>query len=345
MMWLTWRQLRANLIVIGVGALALGLAAALTGPHLADVYAESADTFLAWVATQNVDQQVYIVGMAAGYVVPAIVGAFWGAPMIARELEAGTHRLAWTQGVTRTRWLATKLGLGLLVASAVAGLISLGMTWWAHPIDQAVAAGSSDPDSIFSVGRILPVLFASRGIAPIGYAVFAFVLGILAGAMIRRTVPAMAVTLAVYTALQIVMPMWIRPHLVEPVDKIGAITADNLHGIRGHGPRQIDELDVEIEVPAGWTLSTETVDAAGKTVDTIPSWVVQCLPGPGEEQPVGGGQIEACFDRLADEGYRQEVVVQPAGHYWALQWRETGLLFGGAALLAGACFWRVRRLS
>lgn len=345
MIWLAWRQLRANLTVIGIGALALGLAAVLTGPHLADVYARSADTFLTWVATQNVDQQIYTVGMGAGYVVPAIVGAFWGAPMIARELEGGTHRLVWTQGVTRTRWLATKLGLGLLVASAVAGLISLGMTWWAHPIDQALAAGSPDTDSIFSVPRIAPVLFAARGIAPIGYAVFAFVLGILAGALIRRTVPAMALTLAVYTALQVALPMWVRPHLVEPVEKDVPITSDNLHGIRGHGPGQIDALDVEIQVPAGWTLSSGTVDATGNTADTIPGWVVQCLPGPGEERPVAGGHIEACFDRLADEGYRQRTVVQPASHYWALQWRETGLLFGGAALLAGACFWRVRRLS
>ena len=67
---------------------------------------------------------------------PPLLGIFWGAPLVARELEAGTHRLVWTQSVTRTRWLAVKLGVIGLAGMAVTGLVSLMVTWWAHPLDR-----------------------------------------------------------------------------------------------------------------------------------------------------------------------------------------------------------------
>ena len=52
-----------------------------------------------------------MLGTGLAYVVPAVIGIFWGAPMIAREIEAGTYRLVWTQSITRTRWLVSKLGV------------------------------------------------------------------------------------------------------------------------------------------------------------------------------------------------------------------------------------------
>ena len=71
-------------------------------------------------------------------VVPGIIGLFWGAPLVARELEAGTFRLAWTQSVTRTRWLAVEARRRRPgVSMAVAGLLSLMVTWWASPPEPA----------------------------------------------------------------------------------------------------------------------------------------------------------------------------------------------------------------
>ncbi len=64
---------------------------------------------------------LYFAGGAVMYLTPLIIGAFWGAPMIARELEAGTHRLAWNQSVARDRWLLAKLGIGGLAAMVFAG--------------------------------------------------------------------------------------------------------------------------------------------------------------------------------------------------------------------------------
>lgn len=124
--------------------------------------------------------------------------------------STGTHYLAWNQGVTRTRWLATKLGLGAGAAMAAAGLAALAVSWWSSPIDRAVNGGGAT-DTYFP--RLDPVAFAARGVVPMAPAVFAFVLGVALGMVIRRTLPAMATTLVVYAAAQITVPMWIRPHL------------------------------------------------------------------------------------------------------------------------------------
>ena len=79
------------------------------------------------------------------YLAPALMGIFWGAPLIARELETGTNRLAWNQSVTRTRWTAVKLGLVGLAAVGTAGLLSLMISWWAQshrPCDELSARPS-----------------------------------------------------------------------------------------------------------------------------------------------------------------------------------------------------------
>ena len=109
-------------------------------------------------------------------------GLFWGAPLVTRELEAGTFRLAWNQSVARTRWMAVKLAAVGLAAMLTAGLLSLMLTWWSGPVDTALALKSGNSISFIRVG---PVLFAVRGIAPVGYAAFAFVLGVTAGVLVR----------------------------------------------------------------------------------------------------------------------------------------------------------------
>ena len=364
MIWLTLRQFRLNAAVAAAVLLALAVVLALTGPDLADEYTRRADAFFDWLATRKWEQNVYTVGTIAGFAVPVLLGMFWGAPMIARELEAGTHRLVWSQSITRQRWLATKLGVGMLGAAAVGGILGLAMTWWAHPVDKAVNGSSgADANGILQVPRLVPEMFASRGLAPIGYAVVAFAIGVLAGALIRRTVPAMAVTLAAYILIQVVMPSLVRPHLVAPIDTTAKIAPGSIHGIMGTPPAgggalghqgsvspdaagTIERLDVG-SVPAGaWLLTQETVDAADKPVHSFGSWVADCL-GPPRTDPsvVDSPAKQACYDRLAADGYRQHVSYHPASHYWALQWRETGLLLGLAALLVGGCFWRLRRLS
>src|SRR5262249_40018736 len=111
------------------------------------------------------------------YAVPALIGVFWGAPLLTREIETGTFRLAWNQSITRTRWLAAKLGLVGLAAMATAGLLSIMTGWWASPIDHALNLPQGR-NGVSGVNRFAPLLFGARGITPIGYAAFAFALGV-----------------------------------------------------------------------------------------------------------------------------------------------------------------------
>ena len=113
----------------------------------------------------------------------------------------------------RSRWLAVKVGLIGLVALASAGLLSLMASWWMTPIYQASAKANGDS----GVDRLAPAVFGANGIVPIGYAAFGFALGLAFGVLIRRTIPAMAATLAVFAGIQVAWPRWIRPHLMSPL--------------------------------------------------------------------------------------------------------------------------------
>ena len=270
------------------------------------------------------------------------MGVFWGAPMVAREIEAGTSRLVWTQSVTRTRWLAIKLGVAGLGA-AVVGLGGLALTWWCAPIDDAVAQGLRDP-GLLSVPRLWPELFAARGVVPIGMSVLALVIGVTAGLLVRRSIPAMAVTLVAVIAVQILLPSVVQKHLMAPKQLTTTISQERLTeftGRPGSGPGDIDveRIGVSIDSPGAWITYNRTVDGSGNVVGTFPSWVSDCASPPGQTSP----KSEACFERFASEGYRQHVEYQPASRFWSLQLRETGLLLGLAALLTGFCFWRIRR--
>ena len=87
---------------------------------------------------------------------------------------------------------------------AAAGLLSLMATWWASPIDRVNA------------NRLSPGVFAARDIVPVSYAAFAFAVGVTAGLIIRRTVPALAATLAAFFGARLAMTYWVRPHFATP---------------------------------------------------------------------------------------------------------------------------------
>jgi ABC-2 family transporter protein len=342
MIWLTWRQLRLPFAVVYALVSAACVWLALTGPELARLARanDRANVFDALTAT---DRLLFNGGIAVLALAPALIGVFWGAPLVARELESGTYRLAWNQSVTRGRWLATKLGLAVLATAVAVGILTAAVTWWARPLDgvQGSQHGSLP-------ARLTPISFAMRGVVPIGYAVFAVLLGTLIGLLVRRSVPAMALTLAIYVVLQVVVPLWVRPHLVPPTSTSTVISRENLDGIgsTGSGPLRITTRTGD---PQDWVLTNQTVDASGAAVQ-LPTWFADCLPSPPSQEAGGSvevrpGTMDACFTRLADEGYRQRLVYHPRDHFWRLQWAETGLYLVLSAGLAGLCFLRTRRLS
>jgi len=251
-------------------------------------------------------------------VLPAVLGVFCGAPLVAREFEAGTHRLVWNQSITRRRWLAVKLAVVCGSCTLATGLAALLLGWAAGPV--LAVAGT----------RFEPVAFASHGIAPVAYTAFATVLGATLGLHLRRTVPAMAATLAVFLAVQLAVPLLVRPHyrapertdvqltapIVAHLDKIG--TYGDIGGLRvPGGPWVIDTSDIldESGAPAGHT-----------------DWFQDCMDHSSFTD------LPGC---LADHRIHVTITQQPADRYWTFQAVESALF---ALLTAGTAVLAVRRL-
>jgi hypothetical protein len=210
---------------------------------------------------------------------------------------------------------------------AATGLLSVMVSWWASPLDRVTGlpAGRGGTPGL---DRFAPLLFAARGIAPIGYAAFAFTLGVTIGVLLRRTVPAMAVTLAVFAAVQIVMPLWVRPHFIPP--RYAAILFMNT----SQNGRFI-KVGAAFDLPGAWVLANQTLTPGG-----------QVFTGPAPAACLSNtAPFSECQAALGRLDLRQQVTYQPASRYWPFQWYETGVFVVLAIALGGLCAWRVRRVG
>jgi hypothetical protein len=355
MIWLAWRQFRTQGAVAAGVLAAIAIALVVTGPHLVHLYdttvtpcASHGDcSTVTSLFTQN-DRLLQQLGQVL-LVAPAFIGIFWGAPLVARELENNTFRLAWTQSVSRTRWLVTKLGLVGLASMATAGLLSLMVTWWSSPFDRIA-------DSPFS-----PSYFDRRDLVPIGYAAFAFALGVTGGVLIRRTLPAMAATLVAFIGVRFAFFEWVRAHLMTPRRILVPLNAQPgvILGPGGYAYGHLDSAD--------WIISDQTVNGAGRVIgenggigpngafslNVAPNGTLSIHgigPCPNKAPAAGhrlGAQSPAlqhaaqeCVDKLH---IREALIYQPVSRYWAFQWYETAIFIGLAFVLAGFCLWWVRR--
>jgi hypothetical protein len=346
MIWLTWRQFRAAGAATFGALLLLAALLALTGPGIAGDYASgiAACTSHGGGCTGFLQQffdsyrTVFLILTLVMLVLPALVGLFWGAPLITRELESGTHRLVWNQSITRTRWLTVKLGITGLAAIAAGGLASLAVTWWSSTIDQV--ASDEFP-------RLSPLVFDTRDIAPIGYAAFAFALGVTVGILVRRTLPAMAITLAVFVAVQIAMPTLVRPHLLPPTHATVEISPSLIDGFGRQPGGQIQiQIQAKAPDPGGWLLSSQTVDGSGKAVDgiSLPAGSDACLPtGPPPANGSPFDQLTECVAEVNRLGYREQLTYHAPSRFWPFQWLETGIYLALALALSGFSFWQLRR--
>jgi hypothetical protein len=275
MIWLTWRQFRAQAVVTAAALAVLAIALAATGPHIASLFASSGLTschrqahcgmlaigYVSEIQNDAVDHSLFNATIVVLYVVPGLIGVFWGAPLVTREIETHTYRLAWTQSVTRGRWLAVKLGLLGLGAVGAAGLATQAVGWWSAPIGRALQV---DPRADTNgLSRLDPLLFGTRGIVPLGYAAVAFALGVTAGILIRRTLPAMAVTLGGFAFLQAVWPTWIRPHLITPLRSAGPLNVAAINQL-SIGNNGVMTVTAAVSKPGAWVLSNQAVTASGR---------------------------------------------------------------------------------
>lgn len=212
MIWVAWRQQRTEVML---GALLLVVLTALfvpTGLRMSNAYAT--DGAAACVTTPEAgceelldafDARFSTIIATTGYFgfLPVVIALIFAAPF-ALELERGTYRLAWTQSITRRRWLTAKLVIALGGAAAAATGTALLLTWWRRPLDNFH-------------GRIEPGEFQLEGIAPVAYAVFAAALIIALGTILRRTIPAIAIGIVVFLVVRVAIETSVRPHFASPL--------------------------------------------------------------------------------------------------------------------------------
>ncbi len=329
MAWVTWRQHR---IALGGAAAFLGALAVFVGiaglhlhhAHAAATACNPASPVCADLITHfNVSLNFMNHVLEGGYVlqvVPALIGAFVGAPVLARELETGTFRYTWTQGFGPWRWTLAKLVALAVAVTAAAGALSALFSWYY----QAYFAPGNEARSLSELSPFSSALFDLRGIAFAAWTLAAFAIGVLAGMLIRRVVPAIVATLAVYTGLALVAANVLRRHYLTPL------------------------VTSKVNVPGFAWIYREWWTKGGKFAfsglrDAPNHLVQQCASIP--RGPLGKPSsvtLDQCFAR---HGYTQLTRYQPTSRFWPFQWIEGGWLLALSVSLIAVTVWLVRRRS
>jgi hypothetical protein len=308
MAWVTWRQHRIALA--GVAAL-LGVLAVylwLTGLEIHHAYATACHPASSLACTINfTGRYAKSVNVARVLLqaVPALIGAFAGAPVLAREMETGTFRYAWTQGFGRWRWTLAKLVLLAVAVAAAAAAFSVLFSWYLGPFS---AAGYSIP---FATD-----VFDLRDVAFPAWTLAAFAIGALAGMLIRRVVPAIAATLAVYAGLALTTALWLRQHYMTPL------------------------LTSNLNLPGSAWIINQWYTKDGKFA--FPAHGSQIVRAVTQlcSRGTSGASPEQC---LTQHGYTWWASYQPGSRFWPFQWIEGGWLLALSVLLIAATVWLVRR--
>ncbi len=307
MTWLTWRQFRTSALVVLAALALVAVPTVVTGRQIRawEAACTSASPCLGIPVEAYMSRYMWLLVLLRGglLALPVVLGIFWGAPLVAREIDSGTYRLAWTQSTSRVRWLTVKIvvvGLASLLATAV---LSWMTTWWFGPADRT----TND--------KFIASIFDVRDVVPVGYAAFAFALGLSAGIVIRRVLPAMATTLAVFIAVRMAVQMLVRPHYRALLSESGPLL----------DPSGGNTLKQGAALPSGsWAVATQIFDPSGHLL----------------RDPLRFGPDATCAaTQNCLDGYTQHVLYQPGSRYWSFQWIETGLFTALALLLVGFSYW------
>ncbi len=346
MNWFALRQHRKQLLIFGILLVIYAAFVIPTGLHFWHVYQHTVadcaqnpanptcgDLSTSSLFPTTLDRILTGLIPSAVIFLPIILGVFWGAPFLAKEYGEGTNSLAWTQSVSRRKWLTVKLVWMLAATLVLTAAFATLITWWSK------TTNALDMDR-FSNGNE----FGIQGVVPVAIGLFVVSWGILFGAWFRKVMVAVGVTLVLFVAVShIVIPNLVRPNYMKPV----SVTAP-------FGPRQDDAGS---EIPQGaWITSNTIYDSNGHAVlgDIFPAAPPQCqkviqqatsgttndhgtirkaVPAPNGEDP-----IAECLDKA---GWHQVTTYQPAYRYWDFQWIETGIYLALAALAIGATYWLV----
>jgi hypothetical protein len=304
---LVWR-LHRNQVLFAAGALvALATVVVVTGVTMSDDYHRALAACTASHSCGDLASSLFrgdgaIIDLVdLTLVVPLLFGLFWGAPLLAKEFEDGTHILAWTQGVSRWRWLRANLAWSLLAAALWGAALAALVSWWRAP-ENAL-------DTRFAA-------FDIQGVVPVAYALFAVALGLAVGSWLRRVLPSLAVTLGVFAAVRVLVGVYLRPHYMTPLQARTSI---------GNAP------------PGAWVLSNGMVNGRGVYLGDGVSF--SQLPAACRSTFPGGKGLDA--QCLASHGFHQLMTYQPASRFWAFQGIEAGIFVVLAGALIGFTVWRV----
>jgi hypothetical protein len=306
MAWVTWRQHRAALAGIAAFLGALAAYLWLAGLQIHHSYATACHLRGSLDCVMNFTGRYGITGIFTSIllqVVPPMTGAFAGAPMLARELETGTFRYAWTQGIGRWRWTLGKLVPLAITVTAMAAAFSALISWYNRPF---FGAGYAIPFSarLFNLGE---VAFAAWTLA-------AFAIGALAGMLIRRVVPAIAASLAAYSGLALATALWLRQHYIAPL------------------------LTSELRLPgSAWIVSQWYTKGGRYAFSARGPGIVNAV------SRLCHGVSLAPAQCLSRHGYTQWSSYQPGSRFWPFQWIEGGWLLALSGLLLAVTIWLVRR--
>jgi hypothetical protein len=327
MTWVVWRLYRVPGLASAAVLAAFAVLLLVTGLHLATEYHDAVRACTATKTCGSLRGTLSLSSFADIFVglsvaVPAVLGMFWGAPMVAREIEAGTSQFAWMQSITRVRWLAVKTGWLVLAAAIWGGAVAALVTWW------------SGPQNALSLDRFDANVFSLQGIVPVGYAVLAVALGITVGTLVRHTLPALAITLGVFVALRLVVTFFVRPHYLSALTLTQGL-ASNLTPKGAYW-----QLTSGILTRSGAVVPQQSTTGGTLGLGNV-SMPFSAVPANCRALLNNGPQrMVSC---LSAHGFRQYLTYQPASHYWPFQFIETGIFLALAAALIAVAFLVIRR--
>jgi hypothetical protein len=307
MNWLLWRQHRAQGAVAAVALAAYAILLWITGVSMANDYHSALASCQASGTCGDLNlfsgdgAIIDLVNLSVA--VPLLMGLFWGVTAVGREIDNGTHLLVWMQSVRQRDWLRGKIVLALVAAALWGAGVAAIVTWWSGTLNS------------LNGDRFDPGKFDVQGIMPVAFAIFGVSLGLAAGAVLRRVLPALAVTVGAFVAVRLIVATYLRPHYE---------TATTLMQSFSKG---------EAIQSGSWQLSREIVQN-GQSVSGKLSFPAECL------KPATRQASDACLDQ---HGFASLVRFQPASRYWTFQWIEAGIFVALAAILVAVAVIAVRR--
>ena len=308
---LIWRQWRTGIAAAAAILAGLTVLIVINGLHLHHAYQLGLTACRSSGTCGDLQEQLFrgegaileVINLTA--LGPPAIGMFLGAPLAARDFEQHTHKLIWTQAITRRRWFLTKVGWLALAAVSWSAAVAALVTWWSGPLN---ALGRQ---------RFWPGQFDIQGIVPPAYALFGLALGAVAGLLLRRTVIALAISTGAYIGIRVLVTSYLRPRYLPPATaayKPGPHPAYNAQG--------------------NWTLGVRSSAQPGAQRGHGHALFGQLAHAACHQSHSG------C---PAAAGIRQVLTFQPSGRYWPFQGIEAGLYLLLATLLIAASLTLLRR--